>query len=78
MHKYINKDQSRRKIVTIVVNDIDWLMPYDEILIKGKVNEVNSIITEAIETIAKFSKETLLAERKDDLHWGQMQLYPFL
>ena len=53
-------------------------MPYEEILIKGRVNEVKSIITEAIETIAKFSKETLLAERKDDLHWGQMQLYPFL
>ena len=61
-------------MVTIEVKDIDWLMPYEEMLINGRVNEVKSIITEAIETTAKLYKDALFAERKEDLHWGQIQL----
>lgn len=74
MHKYSKIDQSRFKIVTMEVKDMDWLMPYEEMLIKGKVKEVKSMITEAIETTARLCKEALLADRKEDLHWGQMQL----
>lgn len=43
-------------------------MPYEEMLIKGKVKEVKSMITEAIETTARLCKEALLADRKEDLH----------
>lgn len=73
-----NNDQLRCSTNTIDVSDIDCEMPNDEMVINGRVTEVNSMITEAIDTTDRLYSETREPERSSLLHCGHMQVTPFL
>ena len=73
-----NKDQFLCSTNTMDVSDIDCEMPKELMVMNGSVTEVNSIMTDAMDTTAKLYKDTREPERNSLLHCGQMQVTPFL